>query len=100
MTVRGYLRGHTLSVLDKHLVHIFYFAEAGPPALLGLLSPLRAVGVAPHELVVIQCTIGRALSIAPPAGHNIEAVLSMSMNMILVRLAGCLHVYSCLFCNQ
>jgi len=58
---------HTLCVFDKHLVHIIYFAQAGSPALLSFLLPLGAVGVTPHELVVVQRAISRALGIAPSA---------------------------------
>ena len=57
----------TLGILDKDLANIIYFAEAGTPALLRLLCTLRAAGVPPHELVIIQGSICRALGVAPPA---------------------------------
>ena len=57
----------TLGVLDKDLGNIIYFGEAGTPALLSLLCSLGAAGVSPHELVIIQGSIRRALGIAPPA---------------------------------
>lgn len=57
----------TLGILDKDLANIVYFVEAGSPALLRLLSPLGVAGVPPHELVIIQGSISRALGIAPPA---------------------------------
>ncbi len=66
-TLRESRMRHTLCIFDKHLVDIVYFAQAGSPALLSFLLPLGAVGVTPHELVVIQRAIGRALGVAPSA---------------------------------
>lgn len=57
----------TLGVLDKDLANIIYFAEASTPALLCLLCSLGAASVPPHELIIIQGSISRALGIAPPA---------------------------------
>lgn len=59
-------RALTLGILDKDLANIIYFGEAGTPALLGLLCSLGAAGVPPHELIIIQGSICRALGIAPP----------------------------------
>ena len=57
----------TLGILDKDLANIIYFVQAGTPALLGLLSPLGVAGMPPHELIVVQGAISRALGVAPPA---------------------------------
>ncbi len=56
-----------MCVFDKHLVDVVYFAQAGSPALFSFLLPLGAVGVTPHELVIIQRAISRALGVAPSA---------------------------------
>ena len=66
----------TSGILDKDFVNVIHFVEAGSPALLGLLRTLAAAGVPPHELVVVQGAIRRALGIAPPA-HTADAITSM-----------------------
>jgi len=65
--LKGSRGRRTLCVFDKHLVDVVYLAQAGSPALLSFLLPLGAVGVTPHELVIVQRAISRALGIAPSA---------------------------------
>ena len=57
----------TLGILHKDFGDIIYFGEAGTPALLCLLCSLGAASVPPHELIIIEGSVCRALGIAPPA---------------------------------
>ena len=90
----------TLSILDKDLANIIYFAEAGTPTLLRLLCPLGAAGVPPHELVVTQGAICRALGIAPPTHRALASSFLTARVFVLFFILSANAMYMQKLCER